>query len=277
MSASTRWRTQLEDWGIPAVIRAARPHRDPWSLDVAAFVAHAAEVDDTGTAHRRGREALGGGGTVLDVGCGAGAATVGLGPTVRHATGVDERADMLDAFIAVMDDRAVPRATVEGRWPDVAERVGSADVVVSHHVVYNVPDVGAFLLALGTRARRRVVLEYPDRHPRAWANPYWEAVHDLRRPEGPTSDDLLAVAREVGLDPTVEDGGQPSNRITDRERRLDHLQSYLCLHDEDRDRLAAVDEQIAPAGDRRLMTMWWDTSDACRPRRPRRTTRRQGC
>ena len=46
-------------------------------------------------------------------------------------------------------------------WPDVASQAPPADVVVSSHVLYNVPDIGPFLVALHEHARRRVVVETP--------------------------------------------------------------------------------------------------------------------
>lgn len=259
MSASRQWQDQLGAWAIPEAIREGSPAGgDPWKLDVSAFVDHALSVDGTRTADRLGREALGDGGTVLDVGCGGGAAVVGLGDAVTHATGVDEREDMLTAFSEVMAARDVACTTATGRWPDVADEVDEADVVVSHHVAYNVPDLDGFLRALDAKARRRVVLEVHDRHPRSWTNPYWQALHDVTRPDGPTVDDLVAVAREAGLDPQVTVDDRPGQWMADRDRRLDHLMGHLCLHPDDRPRLEAADAAITLPETRRFATVWWD-------------------
>jgi hypothetical protein len=40
-------------------------------------------------------------------------------------------------------------------------------------------------------------------HPMAWLDPLWERFHDLRRPRPATTDDAVAVLRELGIAPTV--------------------------------------------------------------------------
>ncbi|OMQ15154.1 hypothetical protein A7K94_0211485, partial [Modestobacter sp. VKM Ac-2676] len=74
--------------------------------------------------------------------------------------GVDESATLLARFTAAaLGSPATTVRTWVGRWPDVAERVPPADVVVCANVVYNVPDVAAFVAELTAHARRRVVVE----------------------------------------------------------------------------------------------------------------------
>jgi hypothetical protein len=94
---------------------------------------------------------------------------------------------MLVAFA----DRAVARGaqvtTVEGTWPDDADRVPDVEVAVSHNVAYGVPDLIPFAAALSRRARRRVVVELPQHHPLTWLTPLWRELHGVERPVGPTS------------------------------------------------------------------------------------------
>ena len=45
---------------------------------------------------------------------------------------------MLVGFAAAFERAGVTHREVLGRWPDVAADVAAADVVVCHHVVYNV-------------------------------------------------------------------------------------------------------------------------------------------
>ena len=122
----------------------------------------------------------------------------------------------------------VPFRTVEGSWPQVADQVGAHDVVLCHHVVYDVPDIAGFVAALTAAARHRVVLELMPRHPMTWLNPLWLKFHGLERPARPTSGDLVAVLHEAGVRAlTVDrwtradvDGLTPQERVALVTRRL---------------------------------------------------------
>src|ERR671927_27146 len=74
---------------------------------------------------------------------------------------------------------------VRGNWPDVAEQTDDADVVVCHHVFYNVPDLVPFAQALTRHARRRVVVELTDQHPLVATRDLWLHFHGIDRPSGP--------------------------------------------------------------------------------------------
>jgi SAM-dependent methyltransferase len=210
MSAGVRWREQLAAWAIPEHIRAAADE-SPWQPPVAAM---ARRMDERLAAPAtpslaRTIEALDPAGTVLDVGAGAGAASLPVAARMTGLIAVDES----PAMLAVLTERAaslgVPTTTVIGRWPDIAAQVSTVDVVVCHHVCYNVPDLAEFVLALKAHARRRVVIELSERHPMHVLNPYWKRLHGIDRPEGPTADDALAVFREAGLTPLAERWARP--------------------------------------------------------------------
>lgn len=70
-----------------------------------------------------GLETLPARGSVLDVGCGAGAAGLSLVPPAGLLVGVDAGAGMLAAFAERAAARGVRHLLVEGRWPDVATRL----------------------------------------------------------------------------------------------------------------------------------------------------------
>jgi 2-polyprenyl-3-methyl-5-hydroxy-6-metoxy-1,4-benzoquinol methylase len=199
-SAAARWAELQEGRGIPPEIL-ARAQSNPWHHEASYFVAPPDPVDTP--SRTAALELLGAGGTVLDVGCGGGAAALALVERATHLTGTDQQQDMLDAFAADAVARRVPHRTVLGRWPDTAAEAGAADVVVSHHVLHNVVDLPPFLLALTAAARRGVVVEMLEQHPMAWLDPLWTRFHGLHRPPPATTDDALAVLRELGVDPTV--------------------------------------------------------------------------
>ncbi len=143
------------------------------------------------------------GGTVLDVGCGAGRAALALVPPASELIGVDRDPDLLAAFADAARRAGVARRTVAGDWPDVAPDVPVADVVISHDVLYGVADVVPFVVALTARARLAVVVEVPARHPDVAWDAAWRALRDDEPAPRPDHVDLQAVVREIGLDPEV--------------------------------------------------------------------------
>src|SRR6266508_3549177 len=156
------WRAQLEAWAIPEEILAAAPE-SPWGLPVGLFRARAERARAGGRQTPSNREAarwLPPGGSVLDVGAGAGAASLPLAGVAGRLVAVDESAAMVEAFLAAAAGAGAHAEGIQGRWPEVAGRVDPADVVVCHHVLYNVADLAPFaaaaaLAALGLDPRRQ--------------------------------------------------------------------------------------------------------------------------
>ena len=253
-TAAERWASQLADWAIPEEILAQAPE-SPWSFPPALFTAPADPGPDT-TSRRRAREALPEGGTVLDVGCGGGAAGLALVPPAARVVGFDQAADLLAAFDARATELGVDHQAIQGRWPDDAAAAPEADVVVCHHVAYNVPGIGAFAAALSAHARRRVVMELTDRHPRAGLNYLWPHFWGIERPEGPTADDAAAALREAGIAPNVE--REPRRRRpTDRAARVASVRRYLCLpaeRDQEIEALLGADDNWTGG---EVVTLWW--------------------
>src|SRR5205085_5395016 len=138
--ANDNWRDALARWAIPPELVAGAAE-SPYFFDPRVFTAAAdealARAEDL-PSDRVARDALGDRGTVLDVGVGAGAASLRLSPA--HVTGVDPNRAMLDAFAARADQRGIAHDDIEGVWPDAAPDAPVTDVVVCHHVVYNVAD-----------------------------------------------------------------------------------------------------------------------------------------
>lgn len=257
MDAAEHWADQLAAWKIPDEIL-SQAREDPWKLTPNLFPPPdpAAEAPDT-PSRRRALEALGDGGTVIDVGVGAGAASLHLVPPATLVTGVDKNPEMLDAFKARARELGVKFRVFPGHWQEIARAVDPADLVISHHVVYDVPDLRAFALALTSHARRRVVVELTDRHPVVSANPLWKHFWDLERPEGPTAEDAIAVFRETGIEPEVERDVRPWRRRADPKTWAAFTTRRLCLPPE---RQPEVEEALAQWPDRterEIVTLWW--------------------
>lgn len=233
LPAAERWAALLDGWGVPQRILDGAPESpfgyrpDRFAVDV--------DIDRASRSAAWAREVLPPvGATVLDVGCGGGKASVPLVPPASELIGVDRRADMLEAFASAATRAGVARRTIHGEWPEVASTAPVADVVVCHHVVFGVTDLAPFLIALTARARLAVVLEMSTEHPMSVWSPGWRHFWDLERPPGPNHDDLVAVLRELSIDPEVatsvraprsSDRREPDDLVPDARRRW-------CLTDE---------------------------------------------
>jgi hypothetical protein len=190
------------------------------------------------------------------VGCGAGAASLPLVPPATALTGLDSSAEMLRSFAAEATVRSVPYGVVEGRWPDVAGLVPPADLVVCHHVLYNVPDLVDSVAELTAHARRRVVVELTERHPLAELAPLWRRFHGLQRPSGPDADLAVEVISETGVAVREERWERPPRTMPVAER-VAITRRRLCLTPDRDEEVAAAIDALAPPAPRQVRTLWW--------------------
>jgi len=271
-TAEQRWADALEAWAIPPEILAQAP-QSPYGHDPGWFARRAqAEVAAAEPTPSRlaALDALPPGGTVLDVGAGAGAASLPLVPRAGGLTAVDASSAMLDAYAE--EARAVGRNALllAARWPAAAGIAPCADVVVCHHVVHDVAAIGPFVDALGAHARRRVVLEMRADHPLVWMNPLWERFWSLPRPNGPGPADLRAVLAERRIAAQVEEwqapedmargrlGATPEEAEEETEEAVGSALRRLCLGESGRDEMRAALAETPMEATRQLATVWWD-------------------
>jgi SAM-dependent methyltransferase len=206
---------------------------------------------------------------VLDVGAGAGAASLPLASRITALTAVDTDCEMLARLASRAREAGLEARLLPGRWPDVADQAAPADLVTCHNVLYNVPDLVPFIEALTGHSRRRVVVELTATHPLISLNPLWLLFHGLERPEGPTADDVLAILDALGLRaghtmwnrPAQADYATGSELVETTRRRL-------CLPPE---RASDVEAALREAGHlgqprdlgtsgRSVVTIWWEGS-----------------
>jgi SAM-dependent methyltransferase len=252
--AARRWREQLAAWAIPEPILAAATE-PPWSFPVELF--RAAPQAAESASRSRAMERLPEAGTVLDVGCGGGAASFALVPPAAHVVGVDSSEAMLRDYAQTATARGVAHRELLGTWPEVAADAPVTDVVVCHHVFYNVADLPPFVAALSAHARRRVVVELTDRHPLVETGPLWRHFHGIDRPNGPTAALAADVLREAGISAHTEVWNRPPRDVP-REVYVRLNRRRLCLPESAE---PEVDRVMGDGGGwpRRVVTMWWDT------------------
>ena len=260
-TAARRWAGQLAAWAIDPAILAAAPE-SPYGFPAALWAAHRRAADPARTI-QAARDGLPVGGSVLDVGCGGGAASIPLGDVAGRLVGVDESKQMLESYELAAAATAVPEvATVRGTWPAVAPLVETADIVVAANVVYNVPDVVPFVLAAHDRARHRVVVELTLAHPQVAIGPLWQHFHAQERPTGPRLADFALVLAELGIDPVVWRWERPPYVQTiDPLAYTAWVRRRLCLPYEREPEVAALlaDQPLGPVP---VATVWWDTGSS---------------
>ena len=248
-----RWREALADWDIPDVLAAAPAFADPGPTGFTTGVAAEALTESRD-------------GTVLDVGVGAGAASLGLRGRVGEIIGVDESAAPLARFAEVADGAGMPARTVFGRWPDVAESVPVADVVICAHVLFGVPVIVPFVDALTRHARRRVVVEMCANHPATVLNPLWSALHGINRPEGPTAGEAIELIDGLGLAPRWHAWERPIEVDgTTWDQLIATMSALLSVGPERAPEVAAALRDLGATPDvphlggptRGVVTIWW--------------------
>jgi SAM-dependent methyltransferase len=270
------WRTELAAWAIPEHIISAVPD-SPWVLPRQVFARRADRLaaGPAGPSFQRAWAALDPPGSVLDIGSGAGAASLPLLPRCTGLTAVDADPDMLEllgtrvaACTGGPPASPLPSPTlIQGRWPDVAAVAATADVVTCHHVVYNVPDIEPFLAALTAAARRLVVVEMTAKHPLVSLNSLWLRFHGVVRPDGPTADGLVEILAAMGLQAGAEHWTRPGGRdYESKDELVDVTRRRICLPP---DRAGDVADALADLGidldnppdlgssGRELVTIWW--------------------
>lgn len=260
-----QWKRDLAAWAIPDEI-ASGTDESPWVLPREVFVRRARKQcgEPVGASFELAWAALDPPGTVLDVGSGAGAASLPLAPRCTGLTAVDGDRELLDALSVQASELGVAARTVQGRWPDAVDQVETADVVTCHHVLYNDPDPVSFLSALTARARRLVVLEKTARHPLTDLNDLWLRFHGLQRPTGPTALDAVEILKAMGLEPRYRRWTRPAaTEYGSFDDLVDVTRRRLCLPPtragEVADALADLRESRPDLGSsgRDLYTIWW--------------------
>jgi SAM-dependent methyltransferase len=265
------WSDELAAWAIPDHIMAAAPD-SPWVLPGQVFARRADKMsaEPAGPSFERAWRALDPPGSVLDVGSGPGAACLPLLTRTTSVTAVDADETMLGMLAERTTARGVSATCVHGRWPQIAAQVPAADVVTCHHVLYNVADVVPFIAELTSHARRLVVTEITATHPLTSLRELWLDFHGLRRPDGPTADDLLAILDAMGLRPGFQRWRRPGGPdYASLAELVDVTRRRLCLP---RDRDGDVAEALLRAGvdpahpqdlgssGREVLSVWWNGS-----------------
>ncbi len=257
LQPAARWRQAVRDRAVPPGIVENAPEPE-WSFEPEMFRWRPEEDarQPLRPSRRRALEALPEGGSVLDVGVGGGASSLGLVPKAGLITGVDSLESMLESFQVSARAAGVEARAVLGTWPDVAEEVEPADVAVCHHVLYGVSEIEEFILALTARARHRVVLELSADHPLSGLNPLWKTLHGIEQPDRQVADDAEAVLVAMGLAVQREDIVLPprAREVTPELVKFVRRRLYVG---QDRDPEIAEFLRALTPQEQRVVALWW--------------------
>jgi SAM-dependent methyltransferase len=264
VDAGERWKAALEEWALPEAILARAPE-SPWGFSVATFAdaARRAIREPFTTTHKRIAESLGGG-TLLDIGAGAGAASLPVRARAGRIVAVDQDPRMLATFADLArgagHGRREPEIElVEGTWPEAADRVGQVDVTVCANVAYNVGELSEFVRAMTDVTKTTIVLELTERHPQSFLTPLWERFWGLGRPSGPTARDAQGVVAEViGEDPRVEHWVRRLPILETRDPdSVSSIRRRLCLAPGRDDEVAQALKEMPEIPPTAMVTLWW--------------------
>lgn len=250
------WQDQLASWAIPQHIIEQAP-TSPWIHPVELFEIAPDQLLSQTPATTAALAGLKNEKSVLDIGCGGGKATFELSANIKKAIGVDHQAVMLDRYREIARLKNIEVETYLGDWPQIESEVPVAEVVLVHHVLYNVSDIENFIEALNEHASSRVVLELPVKRPLSAMNPYWKHFWNIERPAGPTAEEALEIIKEFSKDPKIQYYDAPIFKEVAIEKMVEFNRTRLCLPVE-KDQEILEFTQTQPSEIRKLATIWWD-------------------
>jgi SAM-dependent methyltransferase len=164
---------------------------------------------------------------VLDIGAGGGRYTLPLALECREVIAIEPSAGMRQVLATGMAEHRIHNIQVlDGRWPEAAPGL-AGDVALISHLGYDVEDIGPFLDAMESAARRSCVAVLLSQPPPREADRFWPKVHGVERAALPSLPEFLSVllARDRLFEVQLVD--RPPQAYTDPEQALTWLRQQL--------------------------------------------------
>ena len=268
------WRQIVEERRLAIeVLAGLGPQRDYWERRADRFVRMVRDFDAAADPLTQMLQAaLDSGGTLLDVGAGAGRHTLALADAASRVTAVEPSAAMRAALESELARRGLANVTiVAGAWEEAA--VEPHDVVLASHVLYPIADVVPFVRKLDAASRRAcyITLRVDDMVPQI--TPLWRAVWGRERPREPGFLDLYNLLFAIGIRPNVRLvpfgsglGFDTLDEAVEYARRMLFVPVDEHAHDA---RIGAFLETVLVSQTGRLMVpniaqsaiLWWDKDE----------------
>lgn len=171
-------------------MREGAPPRDFYAPVASAFQADPRRTDDPPLEALRGLAKPGD--TWLDIGAGGGRYALPLALAVKEVVAVEPSAGMRRVLTEGLAAHRIGNVrVVPARWP--MEGPPAADVALMAHLGYDIEDIGAFLDAMETAARRLCVAVLMTPAPPYLAAPFWPPIHGEARVPLPALGEFLAL------------------------------------------------------------------------------------
>lgn len=169
--------------------------------------------------------------TWLDIGAGGGRYALPLAQHAGRLIAVDPSPGMLSVLREGMAAHAIGNVDIiESRWPMPLGTAPDADVALISHVGYDVEDIGPFLDAMESSARRLCVALLLNEAPASVAKRYWPLVHGEERALLPALPDFLALLLARGRFVEVRAAGaREPGYYRDVETALGFLRQQLFI------------------------------------------------
>ena len=141
--------------------------------------------------------------TVIDVGGGAGRFALPLALKCKHVVVVEPA----DSMVEVLNDGAQEAGienlgVIQDLWENVD--VEPADIVLSAHSVYGVPEAERFVRKLEASAKQKVIVVAYTEQPQSQLSPFWEPLYGEARIDLPALHDLMKLLWELDIHPNLE-------------------------------------------------------------------------
>ena len=136
--------------------------------------------------------------TLIDVGAGGGRLALPFALRCKHVTAVEPSPSMAEVLRTHALDHSINNiSVVQARWEDAD--VKPADLVLSVHVLYVIPEIEGFIRKMETHAQSRVMVVLYQAPPQSQIYPLWAQVHDSKRLPLPSVPELREVLDEMGI------------------------------------------------------------------------------
>ena len=176
---------------------------------------------------------VGAGETWLDIGAGAGRYALplarGLAPSGGSVRPWTHRAGCWRARSTAGEHGIANVRVVEGRWPDVADEAGPADVALIAHVSYDIAAIGLFVTAMEAAAGRLCIAVLMERQPSSIADVCWPPVLGEERVSLPALPEFVERLRALGREPDITMLEREPRRFASREQLEGFLRRRLWV------------------------------------------------